>query len=581
MISLKRQTSKILIAAMIVIVLLGMVQLAFSVTSYSREQTESRLAALREWTDEIAEGIAAVSDSAGAVYGLGSFEQLGASRTKAEEYDAVYDLLGALQIRRRAEQNLDGLFVFYNNFEEIIHALSQKVGVEDKEQLIVAMRSQLAYADQSSVSTVEEAGEHVWYLMLIRRTFAAVAGVCRLDAGMPSGLAGDASAGLIYNGAYYNMAGEYTELSEGAITALSGVVSRSGGSVVYRADADLAGLSAVMIVPESLWLHVSPAHILAFVLLAALLVILFRIFRIAYHQIADPLEDMTRALGEIREGTFRAQFRVPNRVEEIEHVRDTVQVMLGEIEQYKIRSYEDRLEKQKTQLQYLQLQLAPHFYTNCLKNAYYMLVLGEVDNAQEFLLCLSAHFRYLLKSNSELVTVAEECEFVRNYISLQRMMVSVPIVLKLNAEPETENLRVPVLAIQTFVENSVKYGRDPDSETPLEIRVYVKRHHTDDGDFIDIVEEDNGKGYPEDVLRQLNGRQQDADPAGSAPDSEPSGTFGSTTGSTTGSAPGSTGIGIRNLLMRAELQFGERASWYFTNEAGSFSELILPAEEST
>ena len=67
-------------------------------------------------------------------------------------------------------------------------------------------------------------------------------------------------------------------------------------------------------------------------------------------------------------------------------MRQTVRIMLKEIEQYKIRSYEEKLEKSKkcTASVFIQLQLAPHFYTNCLKNAYYMLMMKEYENAEEF-----------------------------------------------------------------------------------------------------------------------------------------------------------------------------------------------------
>ncbi|WP_321018048.1 sensor histidine kinase, partial [Eisenbergiella porci] len=172
-----------------------------------------------------------------------------------------------------------------------------------------------------------------------------------------------------------------------------------------------------------------------------------------------PLEDMTNALRNIQEGVWEVEFTASNRITEIENVRQTVRLMLKEIEQYKIRSYEEQLEKQKVQLQFLQLQLAPHFYTNCLKNAYYMLMMKEYENAEEFLLCLSAHLRYLLQTDAKLVTVKTEKEFVQNYVNMEAILSSRPFICEMSVDDRALDVEIPILTLQLFVENSIKYAR--------------------------------------------------------------------------------------------------------------------------
>ena len=56
-----------------------------------------------------------------------------------------------------------------------------------------------------------------------------------------------------------------------------------------------------------------------------------------------------------------------NSFEELEQVNETLEVMVSEIKKQKLLFYEQTIEKQKAQLQYLQLQLKPHFYLNGLK----------------------------------------------------------------------------------------------------------------------------------------------------------------------------------------------------------------------
>lgn len=56
--------------------------------------------------------------------------------------------------------------------------------------------------------------------------------------------------------------------------------------------------------------------------------------------------------------------------EEFEIVNQRFNSMMSQIEALKIDIYEERLSKQKTELQHLQLQLNPHFFLNSLNIIY-------------------------------------------------------------------------------------------------------------------------------------------------------------------------------------------------------------------
>ena len=326
--------------------------------------------------------------------------------------------------------------------------------------------------------------------------------------------------------------------------------NRAGDFFVYLENLDSENIAVVEIMPWSIWLYVSKVHLVLLALLLLIAVQSIRLYRFVSEQLTRPLEDMTRALLDIRQGVWEVNFTAPNRITEIENVRQTVQVMLKEIGQYKIKTYEEQLVRQKTQLQFLQLQLAPHFYTNCLKNIYYMLMVKEYENAEQFLLRLSSHLRYLLQKDATMVTVGTEMEFVENYISLQEILSCRPIMREILVEEEIREEEIPILAIQTFVENSVKYA-GAGSEKNLSIQIQVRKIRTENGNRIDITVKDNGPGYPEELLAMLNRKD--------APFSEKD-----------------FGVGITNLLSRIKIYYGEEANWYFEDRDGAFSEVIVP-----
>ena len=71
--------------------------------------------------------------------------------------------------------------------------------------------------------------------------------------------------------------------------------------------------------------------------------------------------------------------------------------MIHEIKDLKIQAYEEKSQRQRAQMQYLQMQLNPHFYVNCLKLIQAKVGMGDVKHLEDFLVELSYHFRYLMK----------------------------------------------------------------------------------------------------------------------------------------------------------------------------------------
>ena len=83
---------------------------------------------------------------------------------------------------------------------------------------------------------------------------------------------------------------------------------------------------------------------------------------------------------------------------EFTEVRQTLEKMVRELEEQKNLTYEEIIEKQKAQMQYLQLQLKPHFYLNGLKTVNALAMAHEDEKIQELVLNLSEHLRYLLRA---------------------------------------------------------------------------------------------------------------------------------------------------------------------------------------
>ena len=112
----------------------------------------------------------------------------------------------------------------------------------------------------------------------------------------------------------------------------------------------------------------------------------------------------------------------------------------------------------KNELQHLQSQVNPHFFFNMLNNLY-GLVEKDAKKAQQLILKLSDMMRYsIYDGQKEAVTIAEEADYLKNYIDLHQMRYHKDIDIKFETDITHEQLKVMPLMFIILLENAFKHG---------------------------------------------------------------------------------------------------------------------------
>lgn len=198
-----------------------------------------------------------------------------------------------------------------------------------------------------------------------------------------------------------------------------------------------------------------------------------------------PMEQMEAALQKIRRGQMDVRFQEDQKVEELQHLSTSFNQMMDHVKQMKIAAYEKELQYRYAQLQYLQLQISPHFFLNILKSLYGMAQGRNYEKIQTAILMISDHVRYIFHDNQDMVPLQTELHHVENYIQMQRYITSQSIAFHMEVEPGLEEAQVPALCLQTFVENSCKYATVPGRG--LEISLEVRQLPSEEGGRLDAV----------------------------------------------------------------------------------------------
>ena len=127
----------------------------------------------------------------------------------------------------------------------------------------------------------------------------------------------------------------------------------------------------------------------------------------------------------------------------------------------KARLREAEAERDKAEIELYKAQIKPHFMFNTL-NSLYGLFLTENKNALPSLEKYISMMRYIhTSSNRNLVPLAEETEYIREYVEVQSLRLNEMTTVVLNINTQDEGLMIPPMLLVTFVENCFKHGVSP------------------------------------------------------------------------------------------------------------------------
>jgi LytS/YehU family sensor histidine kinase len=181
-----------------------------------------------------------------------------------------------------------------------------------------------------------------------------------------------------------------------------------------------------------------------------------------------------------------------------------------------IERYQAQTALAEAELRGLRSQLNPHFFFNCL-NSLRALVVEDPARAQEAITQMAAILRYHLQSGERsLVPLADELETVEQYLALELIRFEDRLTIERTIDPNALPCLVPPLALQTLLENAIKYGVSRETGgSRIELAAVI------------------------DQQLEISVRN---------------------TGTLRASSTGSTGVGLTNLRTRLRLLFAERAA---------------------
>lgn len=268
--------------------------------------------------------------------------------------------------------------------------------------------------------------------------------------------------------------------------------------------------------------------------------------------VVHPLDALVDAMRRISAGdlSVRADWNPVNL--ELQQVKEAFNVMLNEIETLKIEQYEQKLDAERQEMAALKMQIRPHFFLNNLKLIYALAETGQTQQIQRMILLLSKHLRYVMDYKRETTSLRDETNFCQNYMEMTGIGQKFPPFCRVTVSLDLQEMQLPAMTLLTLAENSVKHATRPDR--PLTVQITAKNLPMEGEKLVNITVRDNGDGFPEEVMKELNSGKQMA-----------------------------TGhYGLTNVQRRCALLFGPDFAMTFTNAAagGAVVEMYIPLPDA-
>jgi two-component system, sensor histidine kinase YesM len=241
-------------------------------------------------------------------------------------------------------------------------------------------------------------------------------------------------------------------------------------------------------------------------------------------------------------------------VDEITELGMSFNIMIGKIKELLDSKIKEQENLKKAELRALQAQINPHFLYNTLDTIIWMAEAKRTDQVVKIVSALSSFFRISLSKGMDWITIGDEVERIRSYLTIQKMRYQDILDFKIEVEEDAASNTILKLILQPLVENALYHGIKNKRQGGT-ITVRARRKGEEE---IQLEVEDDGIGFTPEKLSQLRAELEDE----------------------SGDIKLESGFGIGNVNKRIRLYYGKPYGLSVESEyaTGTCVTLVIPAK---
>ena len=210
-----------------------------------------------------------------------------------------------------------------------------------------------------------------------------------------------------------------------------------------------------------------------------------------------PIRLMERKMKAVERGDFNVELPTKGPLE-VERLARRFNLMVNKIRNLMDEIIYEQEQKRRLELEALQAQINPHFLYNTLNSVVRMVGMSRNEEVITMITSLSRLFRISLSQGKTIITVREELEHARHYMTIQQMRFKHKFTFTIHADEQVLDCLTLKLILQPLIENSIVHGIEYHmDEGSIEVDVRREEH------VILFRITDNGVGMSEEQMAGL------------------------------------------------------------------------------
>ncbi|MFA6731686.1 MAG: sensor histidine kinase [Sphaerochaeta sp.] len=213
--------------------------------------------------------------------------------------------------------------------------------------------------------------------------------------------------------------------------------------------------------------------------------------------INTPIKRLENLSKRIAEGDFTVRVKLPQ-VSELDGLTDNLNIMAVKIQELIAENVREQQNLQKSEMKALQAQITPHFLYNTFDTIVWLAEEKKNDQVIDITRAFSSFFRISLNKGKDYLTVSEEFEHVKSYLTIQKIRYRDILDYEIEYVPEMANCQILKLVLQPIVENALYHGiKNKRGRGLLSVKGWRENNR------LCFSVEDNGIGMTEEKLANI------------------------------------------------------------------------------
>ncbi|WP_050184077.1 cache domain-containing sensor histidine kinase [Domibacillus robiginosus] len=212
--------------------------------------------------------------------------------------------------------------------------------------------------------------------------------------------------------------------------------------------------------------------------------------------VAKPIQNLTGQMKRVEKGDFNIKLNRQSN-DEVGLLSESFQTMIKEIQELIREKYQIELKQKEAQMYALQSQINPHFMYNTLETIAMTVEEDDKNTVVDMVTILGRMLRYSLSNKENLVTIHQELQHIRDYLTIQSYRFEDDLTFEINVQMDGNKEYIPKFILQPLVENALEHAFVPEQQ--LIIKILIKRV----GNEIHMNVSDNGAGMSKIKLLEI------------------------------------------------------------------------------